>query len=370
MKKGLLGTLFTVVLILVGCDLLSKNSKGEIITTFSFIEPAVTGEITGNNIAVTVPFGTDVTDLVATFSYTGTNVTIDGNEQLSGTTSNDFTNPVVYTVTAEDSSTESYTVTVTVHEEIIIPDSGLLSYGDDTYKLWLPYNFEMNFTNEKYPLVISLHGGTTLTNHYFAPFIVNDEQEKIDYPCLFFAPNNSNKRFAENAGWIREVIHNMIEDESYCIDTNRIYIVGFSMGADGTTYMAQDLYDDYGYITAAIVPSGGGKYYYMSATALRDNTSMWIHYGLDGDYSQASDFSDAKTYNSSAVETVENDSVTYINWDGIEYTHNRETLTLTRSDGIEIAKRSTYEGMGHTSKGAFEDPKVLQWLFEQTLTNR
>ncbi|MDC7220223.1 MAG: hypothetical protein PQJ59_09800 [Spirochaetales bacterium] len=373
MKHFLLGILFTTVLLSTSCNLLSfisGESSDNNITSFSFDEIVVTGEITGTDIALTVPYDTDVTALVATFSSTGTSVIVDGTVQESGVTENNFSSPVTYTVTAEDGSTKNYTATVTIHDEVSIPDSGLLSYGSDTYKLWLPYDFESNFTDETYPLIISLHGSTTLTDHYFAPFIVNDDQESIDYPCLFFAPNNSNKTFNyDNAQWIREVIYNMIEDSTYRIDTNRIYIIGFSMGAHGTTYIAQDLYTDYGYVTAAIVPTGGGQYSYMSATELRDNTSMWIHYGLDGDYSQESDYTEAKAYNSTAVETEDTCTVTYTNWAGT-FSHVCETLTLTRTDGIEIAKRSTYDTMGHSSSGAFAGTRVLEWLFEQSLEDR
>lgn len=65
-------------------------------------------------IAVTVPSGTNVTALVATFATTGTGVTVGAVAQTSGATANDFTNPVAYTVTAADCTTEVYTVTVTV----------------------------------------------------------------------------------------------------------------------------------------------------------------------------------------------------------------------------------------------------------------
>jgi hypothetical protein len=74
----------------------------------------VIGVITGTDVAVTVPFGTDVTQLVATFATTGQAVSVAGTTQVSGTTANDFTSPVVYTVTAEDTTTQDYTVTVTI----------------------------------------------------------------------------------------------------------------------------------------------------------------------------------------------------------------------------------------------------------------
>ena len=61
-----------------------------------------------------MPYGTDVTALVATFTTTGTGVTVGAVAQTSGTTSNDFTSPVAYTVTAADSTTSTYTATVAV----------------------------------------------------------------------------------------------------------------------------------------------------------------------------------------------------------------------------------------------------------------
>ncbi len=87
------------------------------ITAYSFVgytgfagtinEPAKT-------IAVNLPNGTPVTDLVATFTTTGADVTVGATVQTSNATSNDFTSPVAYTVTAADDTTATYTVTVTV----------------------------------------------------------------------------------------------------------------------------------------------------------------------------------------------------------------------------------------------------------------
>jgi hypothetical protein len=91
------------------------------LTAFSFLKSCnsgltadVTGTITGTNIALTVPYGTVVTALVATFTTTGASVAIGTTAQVSGTTANDFTSPLTYTVTAADASTKAYTVTVTV----------------------------------------------------------------------------------------------------------------------------------------------------------------------------------------------------------------------------------------------------------------
>jgi len=69
-----------------------------------------------HTISVTLPYGTNVTALVATFTIS-TNATakVGGVDQVSGTTANDFTNPVTYTVTAEDgTTTQDWVVTVVV----------------------------------------------------------------------------------------------------------------------------------------------------------------------------------------------------------------------------------------------------------------
>ena len=91
-------------------------SPEKAITAFSFqgLAPPVTGVIneTLHTIALTVPYGTNLTALVATFTTTGASVAIAGTPQVSGTTINNFTNPVTYTVTAADSTTQAYTVTV------------------------------------------------------------------------------------------------------------------------------------------------------------------------------------------------------------------------------------------------------------------
>lgn len=66
----------------------------------------------GGTISVGLPLGTPVTNLIAYYTTTGASVSVKGMPQASGVTSNDFTNPVVYTVTADNGTTKNYTVTV------------------------------------------------------------------------------------------------------------------------------------------------------------------------------------------------------------------------------------------------------------------
>jgi hypothetical protein len=91
------------------------NSTAKKINTFKFNSPAATGVITGNSIAVSVPAGTNVTNLIATFTNSlSSTVKVGTTSQVSGITANNFSGPVSYTVIAQDGTTANYTVTVTV----------------------------------------------------------------------------------------------------------------------------------------------------------------------------------------------------------------------------------------------------------------
>src|SRR5262249_53678046 len=71
-------------------------------------------EINGTTIAATVPAGTNVKTLVATFAITGDKIFVGADPQSNGGTANDFSSPVTYTVVGTDGSKKSYTVTVTI----------------------------------------------------------------------------------------------------------------------------------------------------------------------------------------------------------------------------------------------------------------
>ncbi|MCE3268740.1 MAG: hypothetical protein K0R49_992, partial [Burkholderiales bacterium] len=85
----------------------------------SFILADESGVITGQNIAVTVPFGTNLTTATATFATTGTHVFVGGIQQISEVTPNNFESNVSYVVTAADGSTATYTVTVIVSPQYV-----------------------------------------------------------------------------------------------------------------------------------------------------------------------------------------------------------------------------------------------------------
>jgi hypothetical protein len=107
-------------------------SSAKQITAFSFeglALPAV-GVITEqppeSPIVVTVPYGTNVRALVATFTTSpGAKAFVNGIEQVSGVTANDFTPTVTYEVQAADGSSQLYRVAVMAGQPIVTPPAAV-----------------------------------------------------------------------------------------------------------------------------------------------------------------------------------------------------------------------------------------------------
>lgn len=122
------------------------NNTAKAITAYSFVGyTGASGVIneTAKTISVTVPNGTNVTALVATFTTTGSNVKVGTTLQTSGTTANNFTSPVPYIVTDANGSSVTYTVSVaiasstakaiTAYSFTALPDSvGVINEGAKT----------------------------------------------------------------------------------------------------------------------------------------------------------------------------------------------------------------------------------------------
>ena len=97
----------------------APNDSNDILE-YSFAEQVEEATIsrTSHTISIVVASGTDKSDLVATFKLsTNASATVGGAAQVSGSTSNDFTNDVVYTVKAENDSTQDWTIHVRTEDE-------------------------------------------------------------------------------------------------------------------------------------------------------------------------------------------------------------------------------------------------------------
>jgi hypothetical protein len=140
----------------------------------------VTTTISDTSLAATVPFGTDVTTLVATFQVIGESVRIGHKAQISSATPNDFTRPVVYTVTAVDGTTRDFTVTVTIGPDpgtttCKLPDGAAIVVDSSQVaanlagRWWLcggaaEFFYHVEFTNDQHFYMLSLVNGRFVRN--------------------------------------------------------------------------------------------------------------------------------------------------------------------------------------------------------------
>ncbi|MBU1106981.1 MAG: hypothetical protein KKB51_09965 [Candidatus Riflebacteria bacterium] len=125
------------------------NASEKAITAFNFANPATIGVIDegAKTIALSVPFGTNVTALVPGISYTGSSVSPNAG------VAQDFTNPVTYTVTAADATTKEYVVTVTVTAVAAkaittfnfasLSITGVIDEGNKTVALTVPFGTDI-----------------------------------------------------------------------------------------------------------------------------------------------------------------------------------------------------------------------------------
>lgn len=125
----------------IGIECTSAGS----ITLFKFeannnegLEEDITATIKGKEIELAVPYIMPLNSLTATFIYAGQSIKIGETEQVSGTTKNNFSEPVIYTVTTTKGTKFEYTVTVThkaprLPRVIVTTEGGASIDTKDTY---------------------------------------------------------------------------------------------------------------------------------------------------------------------------------------------------------------------------------------------
>ena len=113
-KNYFIFSFFAILWVVVACkkdEVLTpakSSDKSMFSFAFSSLSPAVSATITGTTVAAMVPFNVDVTSLAPTIAVAA-KATI---SPASGSIQN-FTNVVTYTVTAEDGTTQAYSVSIT-----------------------------------------------------------------------------------------------------------------------------------------------------------------------------------------------------------------------------------------------------------------
>ena len=130
MLNNTLGILVTILLLFSACkDEEPPISSTKELLNFSILKSDNQGKVANDVEAsiqgsvITLPLDKydDLKSLIAVFEYNGKSITINGVEQESGVTSNDYSQPLGFTVEAEDGSKQQYTV------EIALKDTGVLS---------------------------------------------------------------------------------------------------------------------------------------------------------------------------------------------------------------------------------------------------
>ena len=168
-----------------------KESKDKQITAFSFTTPQAVGVIneSAKTIAVSVPVGTDVTALVPTIT-----VSEKATVSPSSGVKQDFTDPVTYTVTAEDGSTVEYIVTVTI---------GTGGGGGDASSLqtWTKVNLPAELTEDLNCVCFGngkfVAGSDNANNGHNGKILVSSDNGKT------WVINNNNV----NMGGVRDIIY-------------------------------------------------------------------------------------------------------------------------------------------------------------------
>jgi len=101
-------------------------------------------------ISLSMPFNTDLRTIVANFISTGEKVEVDDIIQISGVSINDFTNPITYTVTAEDESTKTYLVNISIQDPLLGHKYNINFDTDINHKIvFIPSNlsYKKGYTN-------------------------------------------------------------------------------------------------------------------------------------------------------------------------------------------------------------------------------
>ncbi len=157
-NKNITQILLTTILItLAACqsDDSAELSPKKNITTFSILNVKGTIDTTNKTITIELPENTDISSLSPEISISDKASVSPKSGQAQ-----DFTNPIIYTVTAEDKSTQKYTVNVSVKpsalssekkilEFSIMEVQGTISESNKTITLELPENTDITALSPK-----------------------------------------------------------------------------------------------------------------------------------------------------------------------------------------------------------------------------
>jgi predicted peptidase len=216
------------------------------------------------------------------------------------------------------------------------------------YRLMLPANYNCC---QSYPLVVFLHGAGERGDDNVAQLVHGmkdfaSDENRAKYPCIVFAPQCPKEQSwakidlkipkhtmtPEPTGPTKQVLCALAALQTeYNVDRTRIYLTGLSMGGFGTW----DLIQRYPGTFAAAIPICGGGDEAQAARLI--HVPLWAFHGSEDK--------------------------------GVVPERSRDMIAAVKQAGGK-PRYTEYDGVGHDSWTAtYADPKVMEWLFSQRLTN-
>ena len=153
LKNNLILFLFLLSLLYSCKDDVPQDSSKEFLSfvieahyNSKILEKDIVGKIENNTITLAFPDNIALDRITATFTFKGKEVQISGTKQISGFTSNNFNNPIIYTIIAEDHTEISYKVIIERHDEGLTFSSFSFTKGINPF---LKKDYTCTVTNEK-----------------------------------------------------------------------------------------------------------------------------------------------------------------------------------------------------------------------------
>ncbi len=222
--------------------------------------------------------------------------------------------------------------------------------GEMLYRLMRPYEFD---PGKRYPVIVSLHGGggrgtdnrkqlRVWTRHLAQPEI------RAKWPSYVLAPQTTELWDAADLERIKDLVASLD-----AVDTDRIYLLGHSMGGHGSFVLLQI---DPAYFAAALPSAGTGRSQddeFIDAAVIKD-VPIWA---LHGDKDTVCPYEKAQELFAEMTRLGGNMKLT--TWSG---------------DGHGVGAKMIPGGENGTTRCSSDrcdpEPDPMEWLFSQSASAR
>jgi len=199
---------------------------------------------------------------------------------------------------------------------------------------YLPFIPEGYNTDQKWPLIMYLHGGSRRGNDieklkepgYGLPAIV--EKDKA-FPFIVLSPQCPDGEYCTDSEALVALLDEVMKN--YSVDRRRVYLTGHSMGGRGTWYLAYKHPEKF----AAIAPMSG--LFLITAWAPRlKNMPIWVFHGAKDEVAPLSEAEDMVK----ALKAVGND-----------------------------IRFNVLPNRGHDILDVYENPELYSWFLQHRLND-